>query len=832
MKHLHYGWTIAIASLLCACSSTPESPVSLRWEMGANDVAPGFYSSTFTLVNNSDKPLEGDWEIYYNQIIPFGVKALENSPVDFKMVNAGYYRMSPNEAWQTLAPGDSICIEYWNGGAFSQTQFRPRAPFFVNADDQAIEIPFTVAPYTRKEQWMASEARRPAYPDGETVYAHNEALATDYTVQPYDMIPSLKEITPREGVSTVSKEISLSVEEGFANEAKLLIEELKAIGYNVTKNGQTVIALCSFRKGTPVVNDEHYRLDVRDNYITISGSTPHAIFNGTQTLVSLLKRQSIPAKLENIAISDYPDFAYRGMMIDISRNYIKQPDVLKLIDQLAAYKINTLHFHFSDDEGWRLEIPGLEELTEIGSRRGFTRDESEWLYPSYYGGCCPDDTTSTGNGFYTRDQFIELLKYAAARHIAVIPEIESPGHARAAIKAMRTRYNRLKNTDLAKAEEYLLYEEADSSKYVSAQGYSDNIMNVAMPSVYRFMEKVTDELIAMYDEAGVPLTTIHFGGDEVPGGAWKGSPLCHQFMAEKGMKETRELAVYFIDKVTETLYAKGIKVIGWQEVALNHSAELNSKLTSRFAGVNGWSTIGDSDIVPYTIANSGYNVILCNVNNTYIDLAYNTHRDEPGLFWGGFVDEFASFNLLPYNIYASARTNTAGEKNDLRTIGKGKVQLKPEARKHIIGVQAQLFGETIGSFDMVQYYTFPKIFGVVERAWNASPAWSPTPANDHQAEYEEARAIYNAKIAEIELPRLALDGFRFRLAQPGIRIVDGKLYANSPIPQAEIRYTTDGSEPTATSTLWKAPVDCDASFVKAKLFYLGKESLSTELDKR
>ena len=168
-------------------------------------------------------------------------------------------------------------------------------------------------------------------------------------------------------------------------------------------------------------------------------------------------------------------------------------------------------------------------------------------------------------------------------------------------------------------------------------------------------------------------------------------------------------------------------------------------------------------------------------------------------------------------------------KNNLKTAGKGKIQLTEEfASTHQKGVQAQLFSETIGSFDMVQYYVFPKIFGLVERGWNAYPQWSPVPNDDKQALYEKARAIYNAKIAEIELPRLAADGFNFRVAQPGIKIVEGKLYANSPIPQAEIRYTTDGSEPTATSTLWEAPVDCSATVVKAKLFYLGKESLTTD----
>ena len=334
------------------------------------------------------------------------------------------------------------------------------------------------------------------------------------------MVPALKESTPREGTSSVFKDISLSVEEGFANEAQLLIRQLKAMGYNITDNGQTIIALCHFPRNVKARNDEHYRLDVKNNYITISGATPHAIFNGTQTLLSLLKRQGIPARLENVAINDYPDLLYRGMMLDIARNFTRKADLLKLLDLLAAYKINVFHFHFSDDEAWRLEIPGLEELTEVGSRRGFTRDESQCLYPIFYGGWNSSDTTATANGYYSRQDFIEVLQYAAQRHITVIPEIESPGHARAAIVAMKARYNRLKESNIDAAQEYLLSEQADTSKYVSAQAYTDNVMNVAMPSVYRFMDKVCSEIIAMYQEAGVPLASIHIGGDEVPHGSW------------------------------------------------------------------------------------------------------------------------------------------------------------------------------------------------------------------------------------------------------------------------------------------------------------------------
>ena len=229
-------------------------------------------------------------------------------------------------------------------------------------------------------------------------------------------------------------------------------------------------------------------------------------------------------RLEAMSIQDYPDLLYRGQMLDIARNYTTVDHLKKLIDILSSYKLNVLQFHFSDDEGWRLEIPGLEELTAIGSRRGHTTDEKDWLYPAYDGGYDPYAATS-GNGYYTREEFIDLLRYAAERHVQVIPEIESPGHARAAIVAMNVRYKKYIDTDPEKAKEYLLSDLQDTSRYVSAQAYTDNVMNVALPSTYRFMEKVIQEIVAMYKEAGAPLTTIHLGGDEVAKGAWMGSPL-------------------------------------------------------------------------------------------------------------------------------------------------------------------------------------------------------------------------------------------------------------------------------------------------------------------
>lgn len=577
------------------------------------------------------------------------------------------------------------------------------------------------------------------------------------------------------------------------------------------------------------VNDEYYTINIGDNLIKISAATPHGIFNGTQTLLSMLKDKQTPYLLEAVSIRDYPDLAYRGQMIDIARNFTAPENLKKLVDIFASYKLNVLHFHFCDDEAWRLEIPGLEELTAVGSRRGHTTDESQCLYPCYDGGYDPDAKT-VGNGYYSREEFIDLLKYAAERHVRIVPEIESPGHARAAIVSMKARYNKYFETDPGKATEYMLSEPEDTSRYVSVQYYTDNVMNVALPSTYRFMEKVIQELNAMYQEAGLSLYTVHLGGDEVPRGVWMGSPKCQELMKEKGMTKAHDLSEYFITQMADVMQKNGLKFSGWQEVALGHTEEAHQQLRGQAAGVYCWNTVPGSDEVVYQTANNGYPVILCNVGNFYMDMAYNGHPDERGLDWGGYVDESVSFSMLPFSIYRSLRVDMAGNPIDLNNAEKGKTALTEIGKKHIMGVQGQLFAETIRSFDGVEYLLFPKILGLAERGWNAHPAWENLSDIREEQAFNQALALYYEKISKSEMPYWAKNGINFRLPQPGLLVKDGNLYANVAIDGAEVRYTTDGSEPTAQSTLWKEPVKCGSLVVKAKTFYQGKESLTIILN--
>ena len=289
----------------------------------------------------------------------------------------------------------------------------------------------------------------------------------------------------------------------------------------------------------------------------------------------------------------------------------------------------------------------------------------------------------------------------------------------------------------------------------------------------------------MYEEAGVEIPFFHAGGDEVPRNPWTGSPDVQELMREKGFKDTHDVHEYFVVRMADIISSKGIKVGGWQESAMGHDEATDRLLRDKFAGINSWNTIPDwgDDSIPYSIANNGYKVILSNVGNFYLDMAYNANPEEPGLSWGGYVDEYRSWEGRPYDIYHSTSLTLDGKPLG-EDVAEGKPVLTDEG----------------------------------ERAWNAT-------VDDEKMELIR----YNRLIGTSELPYLQRCGINFHLGMPGIRRSDDMVFMNSPYPEAEIRYTTDGKEPDSGSKLWKGPVKESAKVIKAKLFYLGKESKTVEL---
>lgn len=673
------------------------------------------------------------------------MRAVDPADTVARIIPGYYYIATPR--FQSGA--DSIVIDIVTSGTCPQYSFGADGVHGVDMAGKPFDVKFSRLRATdRPEQYAMPGADRMTY--GDTYYDFNETLFTDKALGAYDILPSFK---------------SVNIGKGIYKGDKIISESL-------IKND----------------NPEYYTISVTTKGIKISGASDEALGMARRTVGRLLAAN--PDGLPVAEIVDYPDFSYRGMMIDIARNNQPLSQMRKFVDAMAAHRFNKLQFHFIDDEGWRLEIPGLPELTEVGARRGYTLDETDFLAQIYAGNGDPDTAEGTANGYLTRQEFIDFLRYCKDRGINVIPEVDTPGHSRSAVKSMEARYHRTGDAT------YRLQEDGDTSVYRSAQDFGDNVMNPALPGPYKFMEKVFDEIISMYAEAGVPLEAIHIGGDEVPHGAWSGSPSAQKFMKENGMTTEHELHAYWVRRMGQMLAERGVKMNGWQEIAIGHGSEYDAEVAPETGGINLWVTWAQNgqERPGDRALKSGYPVILSAVGNYYLDLAYDRHPDERGLIWGGVVDEFKSFDGYP-----------------------GVLAPKPEgAPGEVIGVSGQMWAETMRSPEWMDYYLFPKMLGLAERGWNADTTYT--------------HAEFNRIINEREFPELDDMGINYRMRLPGIKVIDGKIHMNSPYPDAVIRYTIDDTEPTNESAVYSSPIPVNSVHtVRARLYHRGKESVTSIL---
>ena len=560
----------------------------------------------------------------------------------------------------------------------------------------------------------------------------NEPNDFDYTAvetNAFDMVPALKSCTPGKGVTELPKDLSYAA----------IQQKWPAQTVQGQKPGW-------------------YSIEINDG-VKVKAADKDGAFYAAVTLSNIIRNSD--GQVPNATIEDWPDLQYRGLMLDVSRNFTSKDNVLRLIDLLAHYKVNVLHLHIADDEAWRIEIPGIPELTEFSAfhetperQADGTFKETRHIQPSYSGDFDPT-APGSGNGYYTKEDYIEILRYAAENNIRVIPEIDTPGHFRAALKGMD--YYCMKTGD----ESLRLTEPEDNSKYNSAQNFSDNALNVALPGSYKFMEILFDTFIAYHKEAGVELPEFHVGGDEVPNGAWMGSPACRKLMEENGWTKASELKAYFLNKVMDIAEKRGIKIAGWQETPQRLDPATEERMLKNLSFTNVWSTwpSGHQDELSYNFANKGFNVILCNMTNAYADFAYNRSLNERGHDWGGIVDERRSFSMLPFNVYRSVRWDDDNHIVDITNSDQGKTVL--QAPEHIIGVQAQLWTETIRNFDHVTYFIFPKMLGLWERGWNAHPVWENTTVSDDPAFTADFNRFYST-IVDNEMPWMDSMGISYR----------------------------------------------------------------------
>jgi len=343
------------------------------------------------------------------------------------------------------------------------------------------------------------------------------------------------------------------------------------------------------------------------------------------------------------------------------------------------------------------------------------------------------------------------------------------------------------------------------------------VMNPALPSTYAFVAQVVQDLAALHREAGAPLRKLHVGGDEVPAGVWERSPKALASMREERLESVDDFWFLFYGRVEQILRPLGIPLSGWEEIAVRKT-RLDGKSVlipnPGFAG-RGWRAYvwnnipgGGAEDLAYRLANGGYKVVLCPATNMYFDFAWNPNPEERGLDWGGYVDLRKPFEFIPLDYYRNLRLDRRGNPLD-PAVFVGKDRLTEYGRSNVLGIQGNLWSETLNADGRLDHRLVPKLLGLAERAWAEDPAWSRERYEGKaEALFRDAWSALVNVLGKRELPRLAREvpGLSYRIPTPGLAVVDGQVRCSLEIPGFVLRYTTDGSEPSTKSPEVRGPI--------------------------
>ncbi len=408
--------------------------------------------------------------------------------------------------------------------------------------------------------------------------------------------------------------------------------------------------------------EEEYNLKVNADGVIVEAGGGAGAFYAVQTLLQLVPASNLESaprhsiNLPYVDIHDYPEISYRGVMLDVARHFFTVDEVKRVLDIMAVHKMNVLHWHLTDDQGWRIQIDKYPNLTEFGSIRKRTiigKDPGgEYDETTQY------DETPHG-GFYTKDDIREVVAYAASKHITVVPEVEFPGHARAAIAS----YPYLGCT----GEQYEVRQTWDIEDIVFCMGKE---------STFRFLEDVLSEVIELF-----PSQLIHIGGDECPRKMWKDCPHCNEVMKKEGFTDYGQLQSYGIARLEDFLAGHGRSIVGWDEIL--EAGVRQSAVVMSWRGT-------DSGI---RAAKLGNRVIMSPTEYSYFDYYQSKDIENEPLAWGGYLPLERVYSFNPY----------AG--------------LDEQQKELIIGVQANLWTEYISDIEYVTYMLLPRLAAMAETAW-------------------------------------------------------------------------------------------------------------------
>ncbi|XP_067928244.1 beta-hexosaminidase-like [Watersipora subatra] len=463
-----------------------------------------------------------------------------------------------------------------------------------------------------------------------------------------------------------------------------------------------------------------------------------------------------------------PRFNYRGYMIDLARQFHDKDVIKRQLDLMYRFKLNVLHLHISDDESWALEIEGLPELTDVGSKQCFDIDTCA-TFPQL-------GRQGTTAQYLSKADYVEIVRYADSLGIMILPEIESPGHATAAVNAMRVRRSSQPSVD------YSLDDPEDLSEYLSVQYFTKGAMNPCIPTFYNFTEKVITTLQSYHAEAGQNLTIVHLGGDEVASGAWIGSPAC-QRLTSNNESLYSDVKIHMMSELGQLAERLNVDLAFWEDGLINKSSSrpfVKDELFPSTVEVYSftWQTVwewwgGDRAFI---MANGGYKVVLTPATHYYLDHSQEPHPNERGYYWATRYSNLRkAFSFRPINYYANIDgTKVLGEPIDEK--GWCNPSWKcPELTvpENIVGIEAPLFGETIQSQEHIDNNAWPRLMAVAERAWCEADWEELDGANPKglQTDFDSFRQ----SIERYELPEIERDhGVLYHISPPGATITSNK----------------------------------------------------------
>ena len=580
-------------------------------------------------------------------------------------------------------------------------------------------------------------------------------LTTALSAQNIALIPQPVSLKTLKGSFRLTAQTNIGYGKAAAKPvADMLAGQLAApTGYRLKVQTQGQIQLRLNTRQNPALGKEGYTLDVTAKSVRISANEPAGLFYGAQTLLQLFPPaiesktavKKVAWSAPAVSITDYPRFAWRGLMLDVSRHFFSKNDVKRYIDRMARYKYNVFHWHLTDDNGWRVEIKSLPNLTKEGACR--VQRYGRW---GDFEAPKPGEP-ATDCGFYTQDDVREILAYAAERYITVLPEIDVPGHSMAAIAA----YPELcctKDTGIQ------VNPGSDFAEWYGNGQFKmliDNSMNPSSEQVYTFLDKVFTELAALF-----PNPYIHVGGDECYHGYWENDPGCKALMQKEGLKNTHELQSYFLKRVEKILQSKGKKMIGWDEILEGGLAPEASVMSWR--GLEGG----------IEAAKQGHYVVMSPNDYVYVDLLQGDPLIEP--------DQTS---------YKSVRLSKTYE---FEPVPEG---IDP---KYILGGQANLWSEKVYTIRQAEYMSFP-------RAWaTADIYWSPKDSKNWDGFIRRMeRHMERADAGGCNYARSAFDPI------VTASVKDGKLLAEvtSEVKGLDVYYTLNEAIPDTYTSRYTQPVE-------------------------